>query len=142
MKSTSKKIFFTTASLLLLILFTSCAKKINFSTSSVVPAARGTVKVKKDNNHNYVIKIQLNGLAEVKRLQPPKLTYVVWMESDQQVAKNIGQINSSSSMLSKTLKASFETVTPLKPTKIFITAEDDAATQYPGDMVVISTERF
>ncbi len=67
--------------LVLLITFlifpvTSCSKKISFLTSSVVPAARGNVKVKKANNNN-VIKIRLRDLAEVGRLQSEKNTYIV-----------------------------------------------------------------
>ncbi|MDQ3141925.1 MAG: hypothetical protein M3Q56_06720 [Bacteroidota bacterium] len=128
----------------LLVMFSinSCSKKINFLTSSIVPAARGHVTVNKDKNQNYVIDMQLSNLAEVGRLTPSKQTYVVWMVTDQDMTKNIGQINSSSSLLSKTLKASFETVTSVKPSKIFITAEDDATTQYPGTQVVLTTNKF
>lgn len=128
--------------IVILALFASCAKKISFAGSSVVPAARGFVKVKKDNNSNYNIKVELTNLAEVSRLQPPRQTYVVWMETDQQTTKNIGQIHSSSNMLSKKLKASLETVSSFKPIKIFITAEDDAAAQYPGTQMILSTSSF
>jgi hypothetical protein len=122
--------------------FSSCAKKINFSSSSVVPAARGHVKIKKDNNNNYVIKIELLNLAESKRLQPSKQTYVVWMVTDQDLTRNIGRINTSTNMFSKKLKASFETVSSLKPTKIFLTAEDNSGIEYPEGAVVLSTEKF
>ena len=122
--------------------FDSCSTKVAFLNSSVVPAARGTVKVKRDNNKNYHIQIHLDNLAEVKRLQPPRQSYIVWMESGQEAAKNIGQINSSSSLLSSKLKASFETVSAAKPNKIFITAEDDVNTQFPGGQVVLSTDSF
>lgn len=128
--------------IVILALFASCAKKISFAGSSVVPAARGFVKVKQDNNSNYNIKVELTNLAEVSRLQPPRQTYVVWMETDQQTTKNIGQIHSSSNMLSKKLKASLETVSSFKPIKIFITAEDDAAVQYPGTQTILSTSSF
>ena len=144
LKSTlfTKNYFTIMAIAVVIFSFSACAKKISFQTSSVVPAARGSVKVKKDNNSNYRIQIKLFNLAEVKRLDPPKQAYVVWMESDQQAVKNMGQINSSNSMLSKTLKASFETVTAFKPIKIFITAEDDAAVLYPGMQLVLSTSNF
>lgn len=128
-------------SAMILFLFDSCLSKSAFLTSTVVPAARGSVKVKKDNNHNYVIKVQLENLAEVGRLDPPKKTYVVWMETDQAIIKNIGQIKSSTSLLSKNLKASFETVSSDKPVKIFITAEDDGSTQNPGSLIM-STNKF
>ena len=127
---------------ILILSFNSCAIKANFETSSVVPAARGAVKVKKDKNKNYQIKIDIYNLAEANRLQPPKKTYVVWMETNDNVTKNVGQINTSTSLFSKTLKASFSTVSSSKPTKIYVTAEDEANIQNPGMQVVLSTSKF
>jgi hypothetical protein len=120
----------------------SCATSVSFLNSSVVPAAHGTVKVKRDNNKNYVIQISLTDLAEATRLQPSKLTYIVWMITDRQLTKNIGQLNSSKGFMSKQLKGSFKTVSSDKPVQIFITAEDDAGVQYPGTQVILSTEKF
>lgn len=125
-----------------LLSWASCVKKISFLTSSVVPAARGYVQIKNDKNKNYVIQIHLSSLAEVTRLQPSKNMYVVWMETDQQMTKNIGQIKSSSAFMSKKLAASFETVSPIKPTKVFITAENEASIEYPSEQVVLSTAKF
>jgi len=126
----------------MVILFSSCATKADFATSSVVPAARGSVKIKKDNNNNYTVKVEISNLAEVERLTPAKQTYVVWLVSEQDETKNLGQLKSSSGVFSKKLNASFEGVTSLKPTKIFITAEDDANASYPDSQVVLSTNRF
>jgi len=117
--------------------FSSCAKKITFLTSSVVPAAEGQISVKNDKNNNYNIQMQITNLADIERLQPAKKSYVVWMETADNLPKNIGRISSSNK-----LKVSFETVSPMRPTKIFITAEDDEASQYPGSMVVLTTDRF
>lgn len=121
--------------------FVSCARNFNFITSSVVPAARGNVKVTEDKNKNYVILVQIQNLTEVERLQPSKKTYIVWMVTDQEITKNIGQLNSSTSLFSKQLKATLKTVSSTKPIKIFITAEDDASVQYPGSQI-LSTNRF
>ncbi len=140
MKSTQFTLSFLT--IIILFSFSSCTKKINFLNSSIVPAARGYVEVKHDKNKNYAIQIHISNLAEVQRLQPSKQTYIVWMVTEEDVTKNIGQIKSGSSMISKQLKASFETVSTSKPTKIFITAEDDANSQYPGTQVVLSTDNF
>jgi hypothetical protein len=129
------------AMILIFSLF-SCATSVNFLNSAVVPAARGSVKIKTDNNKNYAIQITLSDLAEASRLQPPKLTYIVWMITDRDLTKNIGQLNSSKGFMSKQLKGSFKTVSSDKPVKIFITAEDDAAVQYPGSQVVLSTDKF
>jgi hypothetical protein len=127
---------------ILLLSFTSCAKKIAFQNSAVVPAAQGKVTVNKDSNKNYVVKIKIDNLAEVSRLESSKKTYVVWMETDESLYKNIGQIKSDSKFISSKLKASFETVTAFKPKKIFITAEDNADVQYPGNMIVLETNKF
>ena len=139
---TTQNIILMMTAVMMLFYFSSCARKVSFQTSAVVPAAKGSVKVKKDKNNNYKINISLSNLAEPERLQPSKNTYVVWMETDNNGTKNIGQINSSTGFLSSKLKASFETVSSFKPVKIFITAENDASIQYPGMQVVLSTNNF
>lgn len=139
---TIRNIYFTIAGVMILLGFNACSKKISFQQSEVVPAARGTVNVKEDDNGNYHIKITITGLAEPDRLQPSKNTYVVWVQTENDGAKNIGQIDSSTGFLSSKLKASFEGISPFKPIKIFITGEDDAHSQYPGRLVVLATNNF
>jgi len=138
----SKKIFLAVFTILLVMSFTSCVTKAKFETSAVVSAAQGTVKVKKNQNKNYELQMEISNLAESERLTPSKKTYVVWLVSDQNETRNLGQFNSSSGTFSSKLKASFKTVTPNKPTKIFITAEDDATIQYPYGEVILTTGRF
>ena len=125
---------------LLLLGGSSCAHKTTFLTSTVVPAAEGTIKWKKDANDNYVITIKMVNLAEVERLQPPKKAYVVWLENQEGRPKNLGQINSMHETFSKKLKATFETVSAFKPTKIYITAEEEANVNYPSSMVVLQSK--
>ncbi len=119
----------------------ACNRKIAFTTSTVVPGADGTVKVKKDDNGNNAIEVKVINLAVPQRLAVPQNTYVVWMESSEGV-KNIGQLKSETGLLSSTRKGELETVTPFKPTRIFITAESDGNVQYPGNVVVMSTRSF
>lgn len=64
------------------------------------------------------------------------------MVTDLDLTKNIGQLNSSRGFLSKQLKGNFKTVSSDIPVKIFITAEDDPAVQFPGTQVVLSTDKF
>ena len=123
----------------LVLLLSSCAKKLHFATSTVVPAAEGTVKYKKDNNGNYAIDAKIYHLADPKKLTPPKNAYVLWMSTQQNGVQNLGQINSSSGWFSSTLKASLEAVSPFKPRSFFITAEDNPAVTYPGPQVVLTT---
>lgn len=133
-KSKSNKLSSIVYVVVLGVFLSSCAKKSMFLVSPVQPAARGYAEVKKDKNSNYQVMVELTSLSESNRLSPPKTVYVVWMVSSGEVVKNIGQIKPSNN-----LKASFETVSSVKPKRIFITAEDDASIQMPGTMVVLST---
>ena len=135
--SKSNNLLFSVYLFVIIIGISACAKKTMFMISPVQPAARGFVEVKKDKNNNYQIKIELSSLSESIRLSPPKSYYVVWMVSRSNINKNIGQIKPSSN-----LKASFETVSTSKPAKIFITAEDDPTLQYPGKLVVLTTDKI
>lgn len=122
--------------IMMMAAFGACSKKIVFLPSSIVPAAEGYVQVKKDGNENYAITLKISNLAEVEKMQPQKKTYVVWMETDRGLTRNIGQVVSS-----RNLKADFETVTSFRPVKIFLTAEDNENVQYPGN-VVLTTAKF
>lgn len=137
-----RSIFFGIFTVVVIFLFGSCTSPVRFLTSSVVPAAQGDVKVKMDKNKNYSIEIQIADMADVTRLQPSKRTYVVWMVTDQGLTKNIGQLNSTTSLLSKRHKAELKTVSSFKPVKIFITAEDEEGVQNPGMQGVLSTDTF
>lgn len=125
--------------IMLMFLFAACAKKITFLNSAVVPAAEGTITIKQDKNKNYNIDLAVTQLADPGRLTPPRKMYVVWMETSQSGAQNIGQLNTSTKGFSKMLSSSLQTVSPHKPTGFFITAEDDATGNYPGSTVVLKT---
>lgn len=132
---TFKKNIFIPVIIVFLATFSSCKTKIDFLTSPIVPAATGYVTMKTDDNKNYLLNIKISNLAESTRLTPPKATYVVWIIDDNNEAKNIGQIQTFK------LKASLETVSPFKPNKIFITAEDVGALEYPSD-TILTTANF
>jgi len=120
----------------------SCATKASFLTSTVAPAAQGTVAVKQDGNKNYVIKVELSNLAPSNRLTPPMNAYIVWMVATDNSTKNLGQLNTSKNFMSKDLNASFETVSGIKPVKIFITAENEVNAQYPESSTLILTTDY
>jgi hypothetical protein len=138
----TNKIFIGAFALLILFSIDASAKKVKFLTSTLVPAARGDVKIHRDKNLNYVVDINISNLAEAFRLQPSRLNYIVWMVTDDEIIMNMGKIKSSVGLLSKNLKASFETVTSFKPVRIFITAEDDPSRQYPGTEIALTTSTF
>ncbi len=127
--------------LFVLVSLAACSRKVAFTTSTVVPGAEGVVKVKKDNNGNHAIDVEVKHLAEPNKLPVPQNTYVVWMESSEGV-KSLGQLKTSSNLLSSTRRAELETVSPHRPTRVFITAESDAGVNYPGNQVVLTTAAF
>ncbi|WP_069658472.1 hypothetical protein [Arcticibacter eurypsychrophilus] len=143
--STYKKFnfkFLLTAFLLLSFSLSSCSKKVRFITSQVVPAAQGYTKISRDDNKNYAIEIEIENLAESTRLQPPKAVYVVWLETANNGTKNLGQLKSSSGFFTSGLTGTLEAVTPFKPKRVFITAEDRSNLDYPGSQAVLSTKTF
>ncbi len=137
-----KNIILSSVILMMAFFFTSCAKRINFLTSQVTPAARGFVKLKKDKNKNFVIQLRVSDLAEIERLQPPAKTYVIWLVTGEGVVNNIGKLNSVTTNFSNNLKGSFESVSSFRPTRIFITAEQDGNVQFPSSQVVLTTDNF
>jgi hypothetical protein len=137
-----KKMFFGVFAIAVMLSLSACNRKIAFLPSSVVPAAQGTVEVKTDSNKNHTIEVEIFNLAEPQNLQPPKQLYIVWMLTDQNLTRNIGQIKTSSGTFSKNLKATFKSVTSFRPIKIFITAEDDPNVQSPSWEVVLTTNQF
>jgi hypothetical protein len=141
MKKFNKIALFITVVIFMLPM-SACAQRVKFLSSAVVPAANGVVKVKKDSNKNYQIKVLINNLAEPKRLTPPKEMYIVWMVADDNQPQNIGKIEAGSTFMSSKLKASFQSVSSTKPTKIFITAENDPTIQYSYSETILTTSNF
>jgi hypothetical protein len=118
------------------------SKKVSFNNSTVVPGAEGTVKVKKDKNSNYNIEVNIQDLPDPAKLTPARKVYVVWVDTQEKGFKNVGQIHSASSLFSKLKKASITTVSPNKPVKVFVSAEDDSGVEQPGTVVVLTTDSF
>ncbi len=135
--------FYTSLLLVLaMTLFASCAQTLEFQDSSVVPGADGKVKIKQDDNNNYRINVSIKDLADIKRLDESKESYVVWMETRRGETENIGQLKSESSLFSKQKTASLETVSSFKPFRVFVTAEHGINVRYPSNDVVLTTETF
>jgi hypothetical protein len=127
--------------LLALLFFASCATRAKFMGSTVVPAAEGSIKVKKDNNNNYAVRVEVENLSEPDKLPMARNVYVVWADTDNGV-QNLGRLNVDKGFISGKWKASLQTVTPYKPRRIFITGEDVATVSYPGSYVVLNTTSF
>ena len=144
MKTLIKNIPFSLLTILLICSCTVREKSINekFLSSTVVPEAEGTVQAKKDKNNNYKINVTIFNLAEPDKIEPAKKYYIVWIETNGNQVKNMGQIKTSKGKLTSALKASFETVTPFRPIKVIISAEDNIDAAQPGDQVILTTDRL
>jgi hypothetical protein len=142
LKHIRKNSFLAMMMILTIIFFASCATSEPFLNSSVVPGASGNVKVKKDGNENYAIKVQISDLAAVERLENSRDTYVVWMETEKGNTENLGQLVSSRSFLSKQKVASLETISSYKPVRFFVTAENGIDVRYPNNLEILKTGSF
>jgi hypothetical protein len=142
MKILKQNIFSGILMVTLLFFITSCGINESFLRSSVVPAATGYVKVKKDENQNYAIKLKVNDLAESDRLQSSKKMYVVWMQTENGNFENLGQLQTSTGFMSKQRTASMETVSTHKPVRFFITAENEQNVQFPDRETILTTAIF
>lgn len=118
-----------------------CATRASFQNSTIVPAATGDVKVTKDNNNNYRIKLSVENLAEPNRLPEPQNVYVVWADTPNGI-QSLGQLKVDKGFISGKLKAALETSIPYKPSRVFITGENSANVSYPGRYMVLNTNNF
>jgi hypothetical protein len=119
------------------LLLSGCGKKVNFASSTLVPSAEGSVKVKQDKNKNYQISVDVKHLAHPNRLSPPKEHYVVWIQTQGNQMENMGQLR-----ISKSLNGSLTAVTSFEPIRVVITAEDQANTRVPSEYEVLNTTAF
>lgn len=131
----------TSVFLIVVMVLTSCATKIDFPISKIVPGAEITAKVKTDKNDIYKINLKAENLTSPNRLNPPKNFYVVWAETTNGMIK-LGKLNTSSSLISSRMKGSLEATSAFKPLKIIISAEDSLANDEPSDFVITSSDNF
>lgn len=119
------------------VLVTACSKKVVFPDSQVLPGADVELTIDRNKNNNYELEMELENLAQPGRLTPPRETYVVWLVTERHGTINIGNLRPSNRN-----KASLTTVTPYKPIRVFITAEDKQEVISPSSQVVLNSEEF
>ena len=116
----------------LLCTITYAAKKYPMTAASIVPGARAEVAISKDKNGNTRLKMTVQHLANLENLTPRAAAYVVWLRERGGNAENQGQLK-----VDKNLKATFETVTPLKSFDVLVTAEQDPRAKGPDGPEVL-----
>lgn len=120
-------IFFSIAILLL----NSCSSTLKFPISSVTPAAEIKVNIKKDKHNNHVIKVTAVDLAGADRLIPPKNNYIIWIVTERNGIKNVGQLTSKNEKKSYLISN-----TPFIIKEVFITAEEQGNISYPSGIEI------
>ena len=108
------------------------AKKYPMTAASIVPGARAEVVIGKDKNGNTRLKMTVQHLANLENLTPRASAYVVWLQERGGNSSNQGQLK-----VDKNLKATFETVTPLKSFDVVVTAEQDLRAKDPSGPEVL-----
>lgn len=123
--------------LLAVVVLQACTPKMTFVNSTIAPAATGKIAVKKDKNANYVVSVEVANLAPSKNLDPPKNTYLVWMESNDRTVRKLGQISPSG----RALEAKLTATAVANPDVVFVSAEDNAEVEYPAGPTVLTTRK-
>ena len=113
------------------MMITSCATTAKFPVSTVAPAAEISAKKTMDKNKNYVIELLALNLTSTDRLNPPKNHYNVWIVTEQNEYKNLGQI-----MNVNAKRGYFKTLSPFNPHVIILTAEDEGNRPMPAGIEI------
>ncbi len=126
-----------TVTLMAVVSLQACTPKMAFLNSTIAPAVSGNVRVKKDKNANYIVNVDVANLAPAKNLDPPKNTYLVWMESSDRSVRKLGQLSPAG----RALEAKMTATAVSKPDVVFVSAEDNADVEYPAGPTVITTRK-
>jgi hypothetical protein len=127
----SRFLAFLCAALLSLPLF---AEKYHLNPAAIVPAAAGQVDVDRDHNGNTRIDLKVEHLAVPASLTPSKTTYVVWAQSADSPAENLGELK-----VNNDLKGELKTTTAKQNFELLVTAEDNPRATAPQGPVVLQT---
>lgn len=125
--------------LLACIILPACSKTIRFTKSEFIPEARGYVKIGKVKDKKFSIRLRVRNLPGPQKLQPAKSMYVVWMDTENEGVKNIGQLVNSPGLPSNAQEITLKMISSVEPIGFLITAEDSPIGEYPGTQVVLRT---
>jgi hypothetical protein len=116
------------------MILASCATTAKFPISTVAPAAEISAKKTLDKNKNYVVELVALNLTSPERLNPPKNHYNVWIVTEQNEYKHLGQI-----MNANAKRVNFKTLSPYNPKQIIVTAEDEGNRLLPTGIEISRT---
>src|SRR5438270_6398079 len=97
------------------------------NVSTMQPAADAQLTHQKDDNGNVKIKIHTYHLARPDSLTPARDAYVVWIEPNGQPPQNMGTVR-----VNDNLESEFQTRTPFKVFKLYVTPEEGPKVTNPS----------
>jgi hypothetical protein len=109
----------------------------SMDTASIVPAAKGEVKVANEKDGNTKVKVEVEHLAPaplVSDVEVPGSTYVVWIKPTNGPAQNVGVLD-----VGKDRKGKLDTKTPYKEFRVYVTLERSPAVTFPRGERVLDT---
>jgi hypothetical protein len=110
------------------------AREDHLVSSTLAPAARGTVHSETDRNGNTGLKVEVKHLAKPHDLQSGYSSYVVWVQPRGQSPTNAGELR-----VNDDLQGSLETSTPYKQFDLFVTAENNPRVTAPTGPQILHT---
>lgn len=116
-------------------MITACSTTTKFPVSRFVPAADISATKKTDSNNNYMLEVTSRNLASADRLNPSGNNYSIWIVTNEQGIKNVGQLD-----IRNAAKSTFKTSTPFDFNEIFITVEDQGDLSYPTGREIARTK--
>lgn len=128
----------TIATMILVMLiwpFGGGGKDYHMTADNSVPAAHGTVQVKRDaSSANTQLDVKVWGLADPRQLTPPENIYVVWVRPRDGAVEKEGAIQVGSD-----LKGELKATTTATNGEVFITAEPNETVNSPSGAEVLHT---
>jgi len=103
-----------------LVLLGGCAKSISMANSSKVPGAQGKVEVKRTDNGNTQLHVDVAHLAKADQVDSRAVTYTVWVQALDHATppQSVGNM-----LVDDDLHGHVNTVSPLAAFDLVITPE-------------------
>ncbi|MGC1870888.1 MAG: hypothetical protein WA700_08015 [Acidobacteriaceae bacterium] len=113
--------------------FGSSSKKFQMQANNIVPAANGTVTVKRDkNDRDSKVDVKVNNLAAPSSLAPSESVYIVWVKPNGDPPEKKGAIG-----LGNNLNGQLNVVTTARDFEVFITGEPGESVTQPSGPEVL-----
>jgi len=109
------------------VLAIGCSTKEDLRPSSITPAARGQVKVTRDDNNNSEVTVKVEHLAPADKVYPGATNYIVWIQpAGADTFQNVGALQ-----VNNDLEGKHRTTIPYKDFRVLVTPEMGNMAQAP-----------